>query len=99
MSSSKWAKRCGCLKLIAHPVRLRILEILKDGEKSVGQINALLRGISQSNLSQHLKAMKDNGILKNRRVKTQIMYMAKNQNIFDTIKKLEEICCKKNNPE
>jgi len=45
------------LKAVAHPVRLRIIEILEKGEKSVTQICAKL-GTKQSLTSQQLNRMK-----------------------------------------
>ena len=45
------------LKVISHPVRLRILEELVNGVKCVSDLEEFLE-ISQSNVSQHLTALR-----------------------------------------
>ena len=44
-------------KTLAHPLRLALLHILKDGEKTVNELVDIL-GASQSNISQHLALMR-----------------------------------------
>ena len=53
------------LKVIAHPIRLEILEILEKNEPiDVGSIREkLTTDVEQSMLSHHLNKMKDNGII------------------------------------
>ena len=41
------------LRVIGDPMRIRILDLLRDGEQSVGQISERL-GTSQQNASKHL---------------------------------------------
>jgi len=60
-------------KTIANPTRLRILHVLREGEKSVGELVELL-GLKQSNLSQHLSIMKQATILKTRKQGSNIYY-------------------------
>jgi len=50
-------KRIDLLKVIAHPVRLKILEDLCQGVKCVSDFEESL-DISQPNVSQHLKLLK-----------------------------------------
>jgi len=45
------------LKAMAHPVRLGVIEVLAEGEKTVTQLYDLL-GCSQSMMSQQLKILK-----------------------------------------
>lgn len=60
-------------KGMAHPKRIFILSILKDGEKTVNEL-AELTGIPQSNLSQHLSLMRQIGILQTRRNGLNVCY-------------------------
>ncbi|MCC6273504.1 MAG: winged helix-turn-helix transcriptional regulator [Deltaproteobacteria bacterium] len=53
-------------KALAHPVRLRILDLISEGEKSGSQLLEILK-IPKANLSQHLSVLKGAGILKERR--------------------------------
>ena len=56
------AKRIELLKVIAHPVRINILEDLTQGVKCVSDFEDSL-DISQSNISQHLTLLRTNGIV------------------------------------
>ena len=60
-------KATGILKTVAHPLRLRIVDLLTEGERTVGDIQNNL-GVSQSLTSQQLSLMKSRGVLKSRRV-------------------------------
>jgi ArsR family transcriptional regulator len=61
------------LKALAHPARLRILTRLKDGECCANEAMKCLR-VSQPNASQHLKALKNAGLIVGRREGTKICY-------------------------
>ena len=54
------------LKAVAHPLRLQIVEVLSEGEMSVGEIVEAL-GEKQAITSQQLNLMKDKGVLTSRR--------------------------------
>jgi ArsR family transcriptional regulator, virulence genes transcriptional regulator len=60
------------LKALANPYRLQILCVLNDGEMSVGALNDRIL-LSQSALSQHLKVLRSDGLVKTRR-KSQTVY-------------------------
>ena len=49
--------------VLADPVRRRILELLAEGERSSGDVTAIVQaefGLTQSAVSQHLKVLRDN---------------------------------------
>lgn len=52
-----------CLKTIAHPVRLRIIELLLGEWHTVGEL-AEACAVSQSAMSTHLRILADRGLLK-----------------------------------
>jgi ArsR family transcriptional regulator len=54
--------RLEILKTISHPVRIRILEELKDGVKCVSDMQEFL-DISQPNISQHLAALRHGDLI------------------------------------
>lgn len=72
------------LKAISHPTRLKILDILKLDELCVCTIYETL-DLEQSNISQHLKILKDQGILESRRDGLKIMYKVKHDDVFKII--------------
>ena len=84
----KLEKASRVLKCIAHPVRLRILELLQ-GDKSLTVTEMMLTiGIEQSLLSHHLTKMRDQDVLTSVREGKNIRYhLTDNQitSIFDCI--------------
>lgn len=54
--------RIEILKLIAHPARIAIMEELSKGVKCVTDLQDFL-DISQSNISQHLSALRHAGVI------------------------------------
>ena len=61
------------LKALANDKRLMILCLLVEGERSVGDLNARLE-LSQPALSQHLKVLRDEGLVETRRDAQSILY-------------------------
>jgi ArsR family transcriptional regulator len=55
-------KRIEILKVLAHPVRIKILEDLVQGVKCVSDFEESL-DISQPNVSQHLSLLRTNGLV------------------------------------
>ena len=62
-----------CLKSVAHPVRLRILDLLSDGEYTVGELADLCE-VEQATASDHLGKLRDRGILTQERRGRQVFY-------------------------
>jgi DNA-binding transcriptional ArsR family regulator len=80
------------LKAIANPQRLRVLCLLVDGEKSVGEINAEVN-LSQSALSQHLAVLRDKHLVVTRRESQNVYYSVAPGPVFDIILTLHTIYC------
>ena len=62
-----------CLRTLAQPHRLRMLQLLLHGEYTVGEL-AVKCDIPSSGASEHLGKMRDRGLLTNRRQGRQIYY-------------------------
>jgi len=77
-----------CLKVLTHPVRIRILEELKGRSVCVSELCQKI-GASQSNISQHLTLLRYQGWIKKRREAVYSYYSLSNKNISSA---LEEIC-------
>jgi DNA-binding transcriptional ArsR family regulator len=63
--------------VLGDPVRRRILELLADGERSAGEVSAVVQeefGISQPGVSQHLRVLRDNGFVTVRAEGTRRLY-------------------------
>ena len=78
------------LKALADETRLQILEFLKDGEKCVCEIVPHI-GTSQSNVSQHLRILRNANIVTDRREGRSIYYSVVDERIFNCIETLERV--------
>lgn len=59
-------------KALAHPVRVRVLELLAEGEQTMGEL-AEQTGFEPSHLSQHVTLLRRAGIVDSRRVRTTVL--------------------------
>ena len=71
--SNKFERISERLKALAHPARLQIVAGLLKNECNVSEIQQSL-GLPQSTISQHLKVLKNGGIIKARREGTKMAY-------------------------
>ncbi|MEW6223269.1 MAG: metalloregulator ArsR/SmtB family transcription factor [Chloroflexota bacterium] len=60
-------------KVLTDPKRLMVLDALRDGERSVGELAAAL-GVALPNASQHLAVLRSAGLVDSRRVRTSVRY-------------------------
>lgn len=73
------------LRAVAHPLRLRILELLEDGRpRCVSEIQDHL-GVRQSVASTQLALMRDRGVLLARRDGMQVFYAVANPAVCQVI--------------
>jgi ArsR family transcriptional regulator len=75
-------------KVFTNPARIRILRLLRDGEKPVGELARAL-GLAQPTVSKHLAAMRDRGVLTARRDGATVFYRLANPKVmqaFDLIR-------------
>ena len=62
-----------CLKTVAHPIRLRIVELLLNGEHTVGELAEACE-VQSHVASEHLGLMRDRGLLTSERSGRRIYY-------------------------
>ena len=74
---------------LAHPVRLRILEVLAQGEACVCHMEALL-GYRQAYISQQLAVLREAGLVQSRQDGWNIYYSASDEGIYPLIDALQE---------
>ncbi len=65
-------------KALSHPIRIKIVQNLLSGEKCVCELLQFVE-FSQPNLSQHLKILKEAGIVEHRKVGSNMHYRIKNE--------------------
>ena len=79
-------------KVFSHPKRLHILCLLKDGEKSFGELQAAT-GLSKANLSQHLTLLRERGVLNSRRQGQTLHFSVANPKITSACELMHDFLC------
>jgi len=77
-------------RVLGHPVRVRILELLRDGELAVGALQAALE-LDSSGTSQHLGTLRRQGVLDSRREGTSVYYRVKDPRMFELLEIARQI--------
>ncbi len=77
-------------KALSDPTRLKILECIRGGEKCICEIIPHT-GKSQPNVSQHLKVLKNAGIINERKDGTRIMIKVSNNEIYNVVDMVKNI--------
>jgi len=75
-------------RLLGEPARLRLLQLLESGERTVNELAEQIQG-NQANVSRHLTAMFEAGILGRRREGNSVYYSIADPVVF----KLCELVC------
>ncbi len=78
------AARAEILKAIAQPTRLKIIELLRDGERCVCEIFPAIDE-EQSNTSRHLNVMQNCGILAKRKEGIKVLYRLKHPEVLEIL--------------
>lgn len=85
------SKTANSLKAIAHPVRLAMVDMLKDGRKmTVTQIYETL-GLDQAVASQHLSILRKKNIFEAQRKGKNTFYFLKNTCVVDAIDRIVKL--------
>lgn len=69
-------------KALGEPMRLRLIMVLEQEEKNVGQIVEEVAS-TQANVSRHLQYLTDAGILKRRKEGLHVFYSISDPRVFD----------------
>jgi len=71
-------------KALAHPVRIRILELLRQGPLSVGQLQEAV-GAPSSSISQQLAVLRSRNIVATERRGTTVIYHVRDVDLFELL--------------
>lgn len=80
------------LKSMSHPIRLKILCLLQDGEMSVGDLRNEVE-TTNANVSQHLNILRNQGIIDFRKDANFIYNRITDQRIMELIMKMQKLFC------
>ncbi len=71
-------------KALAHPARIKILELLREGELSANELQTRL-GIEPSGVSQQLAVLRGRHIVESRKNGTSVYYHVRDPQVFELL--------------
>ena len=71
-------------RALSHPLRIRILEVLRDGDRSVQQLQTALQ-VGQAALSQHLAVLRTKNVVATRKEGTTVRYSLRDSLLADLL--------------
>ena len=77
-------------RVLGHPVRVRMLQVLRDGERSVGSLRDELE-LDSSSTSQHLAALRGQGLVESRKEGTSVFYRVKDPRTLELLELAKQI--------
>ncbi len=77
-------------KALAHPIRIRILDSLRDGEKGVNELSEILK-IEPANVSQQLAVLRTRNIVIGRKAGSNVYYSVSDTTLFRLLDVAREI--------
>lgn len=77
-------------KALAHPIRIRILDSLRDGEKGVNELSDLLH-IEPANVSQQLAVLRVRNVVVGRKAGNSVFYSVSDPALFRLLDVAREI--------
>jgi ArsR family transcriptional regulator len=72
------------LKALAQPTRLKILQLLRNGEKCICEIVPAING-EQSNISRHISLMQKSNLVTTRKDGVKVMVRVKDPRVFEIL--------------
>ena len=77
-------------RALAHPARIRVLEVLADGERSVGELQPLV-GIEASHLSQQLGVLRRAGLVSTRKAGSSVFYAIRDPELVSVLASAKQV--------
>ncbi|OGP93579.1 MAG: transcriptional regulator [Deltaproteobacteria bacterium RBG_16_54_18] len=84
------ALKADILKAMAQPTRLKILELLRNGERCICEIIPAING-EQSNISRHISLMQKSNLVTTRKDGVRVMVKVRDPKIFDILDRVSQI--------
>ena len=78
------------LKALAQPTRLKILELLRNGERCICEIVPAING-EQSNISRHISLMQKSHLVTTRKDGVKVMVNVRDPKVFEILDKVSAI--------
>ncbi len=84
-------KAADCLKIMAHPIRLRIVELLSGEKLAVGKIAEICK-IPPNQASEHMRMLQNHGLLDSKRDGRTVYYMIKSKQLKGLLNCIKTNC-------
>ena len=91
-SNEQYETAAGLLKTMSHPIRLKILCLLRDKEMTVGDLRSEVQ-TTNANVSQHLTILRNQGIISSRKEANFIYNRIADKRILELIKTMQHLYC------
>ncbi len=90
MEKDLYRRHADFCKVLAHPMRLEVIDLLHDREMAVTELAERLE-VSVGNLSQHLNLMKQRRVLESRKEGNSVIYRLANPKMTKACGLIREI--------
>ena len=80
----------GIARALADPMRLCVVEMLADGERSVSELSRVV-GCQVPNMSQHLSVLRSAGLVASRREGSTVLYRLADPRVLDAYRLLQQV--------
>ena len=84
MTTPIYRVKADFFKVLGHPARIRVLELLRDGEHSVGDLVPAV-GIESSHLSQQLGIMRRANLVQTRKEGSMVYYSVGDRTLYELL--------------
>ncbi|MER5226401.1 ArsR/SmtB family transcription factor [Streptomyces flaveus] len=90
MSVPLYQAKAEFFRMLGHPVRIRVLELLQDGPMPVRELRAAIE-VEPSSLSQQLAVLRRSGIVSSQREGSTVVYALAGGDVADLMKAARRI--------
>jgi len=79
-----YALKADFFRVLGHPARVRLLQVLREGEQTVGALQDALE-LDSSGTSQHLSALRKQGLVASRKEGTSVYYRVRDPRTLELL--------------
>lgn len=94
MSVPLYEAKAELFRLLGHPVRIRVLELLQDGPRPVRQLLAAIE-VEPTGLSQHLAVLRRSGLVTAQREGSTVVYALAGGRVAGLLRAARELLTEK----
>jgi DNA-binding transcriptional ArsR family regulator len=90
LQSPVYTLKAEFFRTLGHPTRVRLLQALRAGEQTVGALQTAVE-LDSSGTSQHLAALRKQGLVTSRREGRSVYYRVKDPRVFELLELAKRI--------